>query len=64
MRRSGSTAPVEGGVLPGLPLRFSDGELPQLDGGADLGQHNAEVYGRLLGLDAAALGALKARGVV
>jgi formyl-CoA transferase len=64
MRRSGSTAPVEGGVLPGLPLRFSGGELPQLDGGADLGQHNAEVYGRLLGLDAAALGALKARGVV
>jgi formyl-CoA transferase len=64
MRRSASTAPVEGGVLPGLPLRFSGGELPQLDGGADLGQHNAEVYGRLLSLDAAALGALKARGVV
>ena len=64
MRRSGSTAPVEGGVLPGLPLRFSGGELPQLDGGADLGQHNAEVYGRLLSLDAVALGALKARGVV
>jgi crotonobetainyl-CoA:carnitine CoA-transferase CaiB-like acyl-CoA transferase len=29
-----------------------------------LGADNAEVYGRLLGLDAAALDALRARGIV
>ena len=64
MRRQDSEVPVEGGIVPGFPVRFSGGELPAVDGGARLGHHNGEVYGRLLGLDAAALAALKARGVV
>jgi formyl-CoA transferase len=64
MRRQGSEAPVARGIIPGFPVKFSGGELPTLEGGARLGHHNAEIYGRLLGLDAAALAALKARGVV
>lgn len=64
MRRLGSDVPVAGGIIPGFPVKFSGGELPTLEGGAKLGHHNADIYGRLLGLDADALAALKARGVI
>jgi crotonobetainyl-CoA:carnitine CoA-transferase CaiB-like acyl-CoA transferase len=64
MRRHGSDEPVEFGILAGFPVRFSGGALPKLEGGAALGHHNADVYGRLLGLDEAALSDLKSRGVI
>ncbi len=64
MRRQDSADPVPGGLIPGYPVKFSGGDLPTLEGGAKLGHHNAEIYGRLLGLDAAALAALKSRGVI
>jgi formyl-CoA transferase len=64
MHRQGSDAPVERGVIPGFPVIFSGGALPTLEGGAALGHHNDEIYGRLLGLDQVALSDLKKRGVV
>ena len=62
--RLGSDEPVEDGVISGFPVKFSGGELPALEGGAPLGHHNREVFERLLGLDAEAVAALAARGVV
>lgn len=64
MYRAGDDTPVEGGVMAGFPVRFSGGELPKLDGAAGLGAHNEAVYGDLLGLDATAIAALKAKGVI
>jgi len=64
MFRQGSDEPVEGGVISGFPVTFSGGDLPKLDGGPQLGHHNREVYGRLLGLDADAVAELEKRGVV
>ena len=64
MYRQGSDAPVERGVLAGFPVTFSGGSLPKLEGGAKLGLHNEDVYGRLLDLDAAALSELNRRGVI
>ena len=52
MFRQGSDEPVAGGVVSGFPVSFSGGALPELEGGAQLGHHNREVFGRLLGLDA------------
>lgn len=64
MYRHGSDEPVEPGIISGFPIVFSGGELPKLEGGAPLGQHNAEVLGNLLGLDEAALEKLKQDGVI
>ena len=64
MYRQGSEEPVERGIVTGFPVIFSGGSLPRLEGGAKLGHHNEEVYGRLLGLDPAELAALKERGVL
>ena len=64
MRRQDTTAPVDGGIVPGFPVRFSGGELPSLEGGAKLGYHTGEVLERLLGLDADALAELGKRGVL
>jgi crotonobetainyl-CoA:carnitine CoA-transferase CaiB-like acyl-CoA transferase len=64
MYRQGSEAPVERGIVAGFPVAFSGGSLPKLEGGAKLGHHNEDVYGRLLGLDPAALVELKKRGVL
>jgi crotonobetainyl-CoA:carnitine CoA-transferase CaiB-like acyl-CoA transferase len=54
MRRHGSDEPVERGVVARFPVTFSGGALPNLEGGATLGHHNDEVYGRLLGLERSA----------
>ncbi len=64
MYRHGSDQPVERGIVSGFPVTFSGGALPQLEGGAMLGHHNEEVYGNLLGLDAAELAELRKRGVL
>ena len=64
MYRQGSEEPVERGIVAGFPVTFSAGSLPRLEGGARLGHHNEEVYGRLLDLDPAALAELNKHGVV
>ena len=64
MYRQGWDEPVEGGVVSGFPVKFSGSDLPKLDGGPQLGHHNREVFGRLLGLDAESLAELETRGVV
>ena len=64
MYRQGSDNPVERGIVSGFPVKFSGGGLPKLEGGAKLGHHNREVFGRLLDLDAAALAGLRERGVI
>jgi crotonobetainyl-CoA:carnitine CoA-transferase CaiB-like acyl-CoA transferase len=64
MLRQGSVQPVERGIVAGFPVIFSGGSLPKLDGGANLGHHNDEIYGRLLHLDQSALTDLKKRGVI
>jgi len=64
MRRYGSDAQVAESNISGFPVKFSGGDLPDLPGGAPLGQHTADVLGRLLGLDETALADLAARGVV
>ena len=64
MYRQDSETPVERGIMAGFPVTFSAGALPKLEGGAKLGHHNEEVYGRLLNLDAAALSGLKKRGIL
>ena len=64
MRRYGSKQPVEHGIVPGFPIVFSGTQLPELEGGAPLGQHNDVVFGRLLGMGNTTLADLKKRGVV
>ena len=64
MYRQGSEQPVEHGITTGFPVIFSGGPLPRLEGGATLGHHNEDVYGRLLHLDPAELAELKERGIV
>ena len=44
--------------LPGLPWRFAGMEAPHLTAAPYLGQHNAYVYGELLGLSEAEIGRL------
>jgi crotonobetainyl-CoA:carnitine CoA-transferase CaiB-like acyl-CoA transferase len=57
------------GVAPGvkglgMPIKFVRHPLAADRAAPVLGAHNEEVYGRLLGLDAAALSELRGRGVV
>jgi CoA:oxalate CoA-transferase len=51
-------------VLPTTPLRLHGAPPPQLQPSPRLGQHNAEVYGRWLGLDAGEIDALRAAKVI
>jgi len=50
--------------LPGIPVKLSDTPGRVRRGAPDLGEHNAEVYGELLGLSAADLERLAANGVI
>ncbi len=64
MYRHGSEMPVETGIVSGFPIVFSGDPLPELEGGAPLGHHNAEIFSRLLGLDGDGIDDLKDRGVL
>lgn len=55
--------PVEGWAS-GFPVVFSDGPLPEVAGAPTLGMHNAEIYGRLLGLGPEEVQRLQNQGVV
>ena len=68
MRRRGIIATVRhrdrGEVaIPGWPVRMSDNPVAT-ETAPLLGQHNEEVYGELLGLDAGEVGRLRAQGAV
>jgi crotonobetainyl-CoA:carnitine CoA-transferase CaiB-like acyl-CoA transferase len=64
MRHGALGTTVEGNLVVGFPVLFSSGPLPDLAGAPTLGMHNDDVYGRLLGLDADRLRALRDKGVV
>ncbi len=63
MRHAGISQPVKG-VASGFPVLFSGGELPELPGAPTLGMHNAEIFSKVLGLEAADIAELKQQGVV
>jgi crotonobetainyl-CoA:carnitine CoA-transferase CaiB-like acyl-CoA transferase len=51
-------------VVPHSPLRYRGSPLAALEPSPALGQHNAEVYGGLLGLSTAEVDQLRASGVI
>ena len=64
MRHHALETPVDGGIVPGFPVKFSSGPLPQPRGGVSLGYDNEDVYGRLLGLDRATIATLREKGTI
>jgi hypothetical protein len=64
MRHHALETPVEGGIVPGFQVKFSLSPLPQPRGGVSLGYDNEDVYGRLLGLDRAAISTLREKGTI
>jgi crotonobetainyl-CoA:carnitine CoA-transferase CaiB-like acyl-CoA transferase len=48
----------------GVPVKYSTTPARVAGPAPELGQHNAEVYGELLGLDTAQLAELKAQGII
>jgi formyl-CoA transferase len=51
-------------VVQRSPMRYHGSDLPELRPSAALGEHNEEVYGELLGLDAERLETLEEEGVL
>ena len=51
-------------VLPRSPIHLSAYEMPELQFYPDLGEHNREVLGGLLGMSDAEIDALEAEGVI
>ena len=51
-------------VLPRSPIHLSEYEMPELQFYPDLGEHNREVLGGLLGMSDAEIDALEAEGVI
>ena len=64
MRHHALEEPVDGGIVPGFPVVFSSGPLPQPRGGVALGHDNEDIYGKLLGLDADTVARLRESGVI
>jgi crotonobetainyl-CoA:carnitine CoA-transferase CaiB-like acyl-CoA transferase len=52
------------GVVPGFPVVFSGGPLPELPGAPTLGMHNQDIFGTLLGLNHEQILQLRQHGVV
>ena len=48
----------------GLPMRFSGASAGYDQPAPELGEHNAKVYGELLGYSAERIAKLKAQGVI
>ncbi len=63
MRHGTLDKPVQG-VVPGFPVVFSSGPLPQLAGAPTLGMHNQEILGALLGLSDEQLQQFREQGVM
>ena len=63
MKSSAYIDPVPG-IAAGFPVKFSYGELPELDGAPVLGVHNKEIFGRLLNLQVDDLTDLETRGII
>lgn len=51
-------------VLPNSPLRIHGADRPATIPSPDLGQHNDDIYGTLLGLSVQEIGALRDKGVI
>ena len=49
---------------PGVPIVFSDATVQMDQPPPEIGEHNQEIYGGLLGYSAAEWGALKTAGVI
>jgi formyl-CoA transferase len=56
--------PIPGAKAIGMPVKFVNNPVQFDQPAPALGQHNEEIYGRLLGLDRAKLAALKEQGVI
>lgn len=58
------TGPIPGAKGFGMPIRFVEHPVQFAQPAPLLGAHNEEIYGNLLGISAAALGELRAKGVI
>ncbi|MGY8994039.1 MAG: CaiB/BaiF CoA transferase family protein [Rhodospirillales bacterium] len=51
-------------VVPGSPLRFHGSTAREIEPSPRLGEHNAAIYGKFLGLPASEIANLKSKGVI
>lgn len=63
MRHGAIEGPVSG-IASGFPILFSGGKIPEPNGAPTLGQQNAEIFGKLLNIDADELESLMRQGIV